>query len=128
MWLVADSAGNAGTGTDGRGVSRWGKEGDLHPRRGGDLPGRRPSATPAPDLGCHTGPDRRTMAPAAPGIRGMSNYQPPGDAAPAPGLRRYAGAYTCPAEGAGEVGDACSCRTPRGRAWARAGSGRDRDT
>jgi non-heme chloroperoxidase len=47
---------------------------EFQPRPAGDLPGRqRPSAAPAPELGCHTGPDGWILPRTPPGIREMSD-------------------------------------------------------
>ena len=51
-----------------------------------------------------------------------SYYVPYAYAQPAARLRCYAGAYSCPLEPPGQIGDACSCSTPRGQAWGRAGN------
>lgn len=48
-------------------------------------------------------------------------YPPYAFTPPAVGLRCHAGAYSCPLEKGERAGDACSCMTPRGPAWGRAG-------
>jgi hypothetical protein len=60
---------------------------EFQHRPAGDLPGRqRPSAAPAPELGCHTGPEGWILPRTPPGIGEMPVHSRPAKSAAIQGM------------------------------------------